>query len=149
MRDLIPFRRRGNGLTPSDLFRDFFGRDLLENFFSENFFTDFNSGMRTDIRETEKEYIVEAELPGFSKDNIEIELMDDRLTISAKHHDILSEEKENYLRRERKYGEVRRSFLVDGIRNEDVKAEYNAGVLRVILPKSKETRKKARKIDIN
>ncbi|MFY9176344.1 MAG: Hsp20/alpha crystallin family protein [Caldicoprobacterales bacterium] len=149
MRGMIPFRRR-NGFAPVDLFRDFFGRDIMDDFFSSSMLPMSMAGsFRADIKENQKEYIVEAELPGYSKEDIEIDLVDDRLTISAQKNEEISEERDNYIRRERRVGKVSRSFLVSGIKNDEVKAEYTDGLLRVILPKDEEGRKRGRRIDIN
>ena len=149
MRGMIPFRRR-NGFAPVDLFRDFFGRDIMDDFFSSSMLPMSMAGsFRADIKENQKEYIVEAELPGYSKEDIEIDLVDDRLTIFAQKNEEISEERDNYIRRERRVGKVSRSFLVSGIKNDEVKAEYTDGLLRVILPKDEEGRKRGRRIDIN
>lgn len=149
MRDLIPFRRR-NGFTPVDLFRDFFGRDIWDDFFSSSMLPASMAGsFRADIKENEKEYIVEAELPGFTKDDIQIDLVDDRLTISAHKNEEVNEERDNYIRRERRVGQVSRSFWVSGIKNDEVKAEYKNGLLRIILPKDNEGNRRGRRIDIN
>ncbi|NLX70118.1 MAG: Hsp20/alpha crystallin family protein [Clostridiales bacterium] len=152
MRDITPFRRRRNSIIPGDLIRDFFGRDILDDFFNTGFLTGLSSGVtgiRADIRETDKEYIVEAEMPGFAKEDIEVELVDDRLTISAKRDESVNEERSNFIRRERRYGEVSRTFLLDGVKQEDVKAEYKDGILRIILPKAEEHKRRGRRIDIN
>jgi HSP20 family protein len=152
MRDITPFRRRRSSLTPSELFRDFFGRDLLDDFFNAGFTTGFGSGMagiRADVKETDKEYIIDAEMPGYDKDDIEIELVDDRLTISAKRDERIQEDRDNYIRRERRYGQASRTFLLDGIKEDKVNAEYKNGILRITLPKSEEHVKRGRRIDIN
>jgi len=149
MRDLIPFRRR-NGFTPVDLFRDFFGRDIWDEFFNTSMLpVGMTGSFRADIKENQNEYIVEAELPGYSKDDIQIDLVDDRLTISARKNEEVNEERDNYIRRERRVGQVSRSFWVAGIKNDEVKAEYVDGLLRIILPKDNEGNRRGRRIDIN
>ncbi len=149
MRDMIPFRRR-NGLAPMDIFRDFFGRDLVDDFFAGSMLpVGMVGGFRADIKENEREYIVEAELPGYNKEDIEIDLVDDRLTISAKKNEEINEERENYIRRERRVGQVSRSFMVSGIKNNEVSAKYEDGLLKVILPKEKESKPRSTRIDIN
>jgi HSP20 family protein len=149
MRDMVPFRRR-NGLTPVDLFRDFFGRDLMDDFFGSSMLpVGMTGGFRADIKENDKEYVVEAELPGYNKEDIEIDLVNDRLTISAKKNEEVKEERENYIRKERRMGQVSRCFLVSGIKNDQVKAEYADGLLRVTLPKEEEGRTRSTRIDIN
>lgn len=149
MRDMVPFRRR-NGLAPMDIFKDFFGRDLVDDFFTGSMFPmGMVGGFRADIKENEKEYVVEAELPGYNKEDIEIDLVDDRLTISAKKNEVVNEEMENYIRRERRVGQVSRSFMVSGIKNNEVSAQYTDGLLKVTLPKEKETKPRNTRIDIN
>lgn len=149
MREIVPFRHGQNILAPNDWVRDFFGRDLMDDFFGTGFLTRSNAGsIRTDVKETDNEYIVEAELPGFDKKDIELDLTDDRLTITARQEESTDEENENYIRKERRYGEVCRSFLVRGIDTEKVNADYKDGILRITLPKQEEVVKKSR-IDIN
>lgn len=152
MRDISPFRRRRSALTPSEWIRDFFGRDLLDEFFDVGFLTGFGSGLagiRADVKETDKEYIVEAELPGFDKNDIDIELFDDRLTISARRNEAIDEERADYIRRERRYGEVSRTFILEGVKEDGVKADYKNGILRIVLPKADEYTRRGRKIDIS
>ncbi|MBZ4646511.1 MAG: hypothetical protein PWR27_851 [Petroclostridium sp.] len=144
MFDLVPFRKRHG-----DLMNSFFGRDFMDSFFNNDFFLSSTSGIRADIKENEKEYIIEAEIPGVNKEAIEVELRDDYLTISANHNEEINEERENYIRKERRTGRISRSFYVENVRNEDVKATYNNGILKIVLPKSKEGKKKGYKIDIN
>ncbi|WHH58191.1 Hsp20/alpha crystallin family protein [Petroclostridium sp. X23] len=144
MFDLVPFRKRHGDLVSS-----FFGRDFMDNFFSNDFFLSSTSGIRADIKENEKEYVVEAELPGVNKESIEVELKDDYLTISANHNEEINEERENYIRKERRTGKISRSFYVESVKNEAVKATFDNGILKLILPKTGETKKKGYKIDIN
>jgi len=152
MRGITPFGRRRSDLTPSEWIRDFFGRDILDELFDMGFLTGFGtgiSGMRADVKETDKEYIVEVELPGFDKEDIDVELFDNRLTISAKRKEALDEERANYIRRERRYGEISRTFLLEGVKEDGVKADYKNGILRIVLPKAEEYTRRGRKININ
>ena len=149
-RDIVPLRRR-RGLSPfEDVFNSYVDNffNYVDDFFNTDFLTDFDTGIRADIKETDKEYIIEADMPGFDKEDIEIELIDDRLTIKAKKDERVDEESENYIRRERRYDQAARCFIVQGIEHEDVVAEYKNGVLEITLPKSKENRRRGRKIDI-
>ena len=150
---MVPINRR-RGLSPFDTFEDAFTSyvdnffNYVDDFFNMGFPTDFDTCIRADIKENDKEYIIEADMPGFDKNDIEIELVDDRLTIMAKKDEKVEEQGENYIRRERRYGQTARSFIVEGIEHEDVVAEYKNGVLKITLPKSKENRRRGRKIDI-
>ncbi|MDD4494519.1 MAG: Hsp20/alpha crystallin family protein [Eubacteriales bacterium] len=149
MYGLVPFRKRGSGVTRREDW-DFGG--LINDFFNSDgvfpaFFSAGNS-LRADVRETENEYVVEAEIPGVKKEDIKLDLEDDTLTISVERKFENKEEKDNYLRMERRYGSFSRSFYVDNIKNEDVKAEYKDGILKVTLPKDDKAKAKKRAIDV-
>lgn len=111
--------------------------DLMDNFFNKSFFgpTSYVQSMKTDIRQTDNEYIIEAEMPGFDKKDIKLELKNNYLTISAGKEDESEESGEGYLRRERRSGQVCRSFYVEGIDQTDIAAKYANGILEVTLPK--------------
>lgn len=143
MFDLTPFRRRRH-MLPGD-----FGREMLREFFDHDFWTGLGMDIRADIKESKKEYIVEAELPGMNKEQINVDLKNNTLTISAKQEDELKEEGESYVRRERKLGSVSRSFYVENVDNEGIKAEYKDGVLKIILPKLQETEPDNYRINID
>jgi len=104
--------------------------------------------MRADVRETEKEYIVDVEVPGVNKEDIKLDIKDDVLSICIEKNEEIKEERKDYIRRERRYDACSRSFLVPDIKHEDVKAKYNNGVLTVTLPKADEVKDKKREIDI-
>ena len=105
---------------------------------------------RTDIRELEDRYLLEAELPGFRKDNINVELNEGVLTISAAYDQENEErdEKNSYLRRERRRKSYRRSFRVSGIEEDEISAAYEDGVLKLLLPKQRKSEPQIRKISI-
>ena len=108
------------------------------------------SSFKTDIRDEGGAYVLEAELPGFQKEDINIQLSDNYLTITAEHR-TESEEKDkkgNYVRRERSYGSFSRSFDVSGIDVSAIKASYQDGVLKLVLPKKEEIVPAARRLEI-
>lgn len=93
-----------------------------------------------DVTEHEKEYTVEAELPGLAEDDIQISLRDNVLTIKGEKGIEEEEEGENRYYRERRYGRFQRMIRLDSEVDADkVKAEYENGVLTIHLPKTKET----------
>jgi len=149
MFSLIPFSRRNSGISRRD---DFFGLEqFFHEFFRDPFFSrlsSFASPIRADVRETEHEYIVEAEIPGVRKEDISIEISDDVLTLGVDTRREVNEESEGYIYRERSTGSFKRSFHVQGIRNDDVKASYKDGILTIVLPKDEKT-KGARRIQID
>ena len=149
MYGMIPFGRRHNDLSRGNDIRDL--RNLFDSFFEEGlmpaFFTAGN-GMKTDVRETEKEYVVEAELPGVKKEDIRLDLRDELLTVSVERREESNEERSNYIRRERKYGSVSRSFHVENINHEAVTAKYSDGILTITLPKLAEGKERKHNIEI-
>lgn len=95
--------------------------------------------MKTDIRETDTEYKLEIDLPGFKKDEVQVALENGYLTISAaKGLDGEAEEKKTgkYIRRERYSGACERSFYVgEELKVEDIKGEFKHGILKLTIPK--------------
>ena len=131
-----------------------FGEDMFDDFMRDFPFFDENAGnkiekklygrhaknmMKTDIKEMEDGYELEMDLPGFTKDEITAELKDGYLTISAsKGLDKDEQEKETgkYIRRERYAGACQRSFYVgEDITEQDIKAEFKHGILKLFVPK--------------
>ena len=106
--------------------------DLFDDIFGDSFFKKENNKlMRTDIRETEEGYIIDVDLPGYNKEDIKIDVTDGYLTINAKmNQENNDENKGNYVRRERFYGECSRSFYVgETVEAEDIKAAFRNGIL--------------------
>ena len=131
-----------------EIMRRFLNEDLVDSFLNGGA-PIFTSGMiRADVKETENEFIIDAELPGFRKDEIEVHYEKDTLTIIATQQDGYNEDKDRYLRRERHYGDLRRSFLLENIVEERIQAAYREGVLRVVLPKDKNIAAKRRRINV-
>ena len=94
--------------------------------------------MKTDVKETEAGYEVDIDLPGFKKDEINAKLDNGYLTISAAKGLDKDEQDKNgkYIRRERYAGSMSRSFFVgEGVTEEDIKAKYEDGILRLVVPK--------------
>ncbi|WP_296875239.1 Hsp20/alpha crystallin family protein [Thomasclavelia sp.] len=112
--------------------------DVFDNMFNDPFFKGSTSHMRTDVKEVGDNYQLAMEVPGFSKDDISIELRDGYLNISA-NKSTNNDEKDtdgNIIRRERYSGSCSRSFYVgEDVKQEDIKASYNNGELIITLPK--------------
>ena len=129
---------------------------LMPSIFGENLFNDdwmdfgfpevdkalygkhANNVMKTDVKETDTGYEVDIDLPGFKKDEINAQLDNGYLTISAaKGLDKDEKDKKGkYIRKERNAGAMSRSFYVgEGITQEDIKAKYEDGILRLSVPK--------------
>lgn len=145
---LTPFNRKRGHLSRRG-FEVFDPQEVMESFFNDFFFPNFYQPhyMKADIRETEKEYVVEVEMPGVNKEQVNIELRDDRLTVSVNQNEEIKEETSNYVRRERRSGSMSRTFIVEDVDEEKVSAQLKDGVLSIILPK-KNDNKRNRKIVI-
>ena len=121
------------------------------NDFEKSFFGAYDRSMsefKTDIIDNGGSYLLQAELPGYSKEEISLKLDDNYLTIKAEKKEENEEKKENFVRRERRYGSYSRSFDITGIDAENITASYNNGVLDVTLPKVVETKKEPKQIEI-
>ena len=125
--------------------------DTFDNF-ARNFFRSSNTSLpafRTDIRDEGDHFLLEADLPGFRKEDIDLHLQDGVLTITAKRQEEQEEKKEGkYLCRERRMGSCARAFDVSGIREEDITAAFEDGVLKLTLPKQGEPVPQSRRIAI-
>jgi len=130
MYTMMPYRNH-NGMAPRrapSLFDDRFFR----SFFDMNDWMG-NVGFRVDIHDNEKDYIIEAELPGVTEDQISLTVENDTLTIAADMQSERTDEKAYYS--ERRVGHVSRSFSLENIDQERISADYKNGILYVTLPK--------------
>ncbi len=130
---LVPSRRS------NDFFSDFFNDPFDMGFFGGRPQKQpIPSMMKTDIRETDKGYELEMDLPGFKKENVHAELKDGYLTVNATTEQS-SEEKGgdgSYLRKERFTGSCSRSFYVgDEISEDEIRARFEDGILKISVPK--------------
>ena len=129
-------------LMPSIFGENLFNDDLMDFGFPEVdkalYGKHANNVMKTDVKETDTGYEVDIDLPGFKKDEINAQLDNGYLTISAaKGLDKDEKDKKGkYIRKERYAGAMSRSFYVgEGITHEDIKAKYEDGILRLSVPK--------------
>lgn len=117
-------------LVPKRIFFD----DLLDDFLpsvKEN-------NMKCDIYEKEGNYFIEMDLPGYNKKDITIDVENEYLTITASKEEHEDEKNKNYIRKERSYSKTSRSFYIGGVTEENVKAEFKDGILKVVVPKIEE-----------
>ena len=136
-------------------------RPFYNNF--DRFFNEFGRGLqpaeglddatwapKVDIYETENAYVLNAELPGLTKDQIDIDINDNTLTIKGEKKFEEKVDKDNYVRVERSYGNFSRSFVLsDDVAAEGITANYKEGVLEVTLPKKEESKPKEIKVEVN
>ena len=145
MFELIPFDRRGNRMSAYDPFRML--DEMERSFFGGNTHAALTS-FRTDVTDTGDAFVLDAELPGFKKEDIKIDIENDCLTISAERSSDDKDEKDNYVKRERFYGSFTRSFDVSGINVDNIEAGYSDGVLTVTLPKKAAEVPASRRLEI-
>lgn len=142
---LIPFKT--NQLNKNqEGFENLFG-----DFFNDDFLSPLNGNSNkfsADIKENDSEYLVCAELPGVKKEDIELDFKDNKLIISAKREDIVDEKKENYIRKERNYGEFTRVFTFMNIDKDKITAKFENGELKITLPKKAIEKEQKSKIEI-
>lgn len=140
MFDLIPFERRTNSLF-----------NVFDRMMGDSFFGDWDrdtAPCRTDILDQGDKYVLKADLPGFQKQDINISIEGDRLNLTAEHKEETKEDKKDYVRRERRYGALSRSFDIQGIDANKISASYNNGVLELSLPKVPEAKPESHKIEV-
>ena len=119
---------------------------LMPSIFSESLFDDFfddfvpmpkmpKNEMKCDIYEKDDKYYIELDEPGFDKKDINIEVKDGYLTVRAHKKEVNKDEKKNYIRKERYYGEYSRSFALGDVDIENIDAKFENGILNITVPK--------------
>ncbi len=137
---LVKFNPIGPLLTRSPFFEDFFNTDLKgrNGIFAPD----------VDIRESEKEFVVQAELPGLDKKDFSLKLENNILTLSGEKKYENEDKREGGYRLERRYGAFKRSFrLTDSVDASKIKADYRNGVLTINVPKA--AKAKAKEVEIS
>lgn len=136
MFELRPFERRNNRMTAynpwDEMERAFFGDGAWNRSLAE---------FKTDIQDKGDSYLLQADLPGFKKEDIHIDLDGETMTIRAERHSEHEEQdkKGSYVRCERGYGSYERAFDVSGIDTDKIGAQYADGVLKLTMPKKSAT----------
>lgn len=126
------------------MFEDFFGKEPNAGESSLSWYPS------VDIKETKDEFVLMAEVPGMSKDDIKINISENTLTIKGEKKEEKKEDDHNYHRVERRYGTFQRSFtLPTQIKGDKVKAAYKDGVLTITMPKKEEVKPKEIPISVS
>lgn len=125
--------------------RNFFGSPFT-NFFGVQDLAEF----KTDVTDEGDHFLLEADLPGFEKKDIHLDLNEDTLTVQAERHSKVEEKdkQDKVIRMERSYGSYSRQFDVSGIDTEHISAKYENGVLSLVLPKKPEEVPQSRRLEI-
>lgn len=136
MSGLVPFNKNRSELLPGGF------QNVLDDFFADGW--PFNRGLavstfKLDIQENEKEYIIDAELPGVKKEDIQLSLEEGTLKIAVSKQEETSEEGTNYLHKERHSTAMARHIYLNDAAAEGIKARLENGVLRIEVPKKEQT----------
>lgn len=124
-----------------NVFYDNLVEGMFDHFFEDSFWRPIEKGasksISTDVKEMEDSYQIDMELPGFSREDIKVDLEEGYLTVQANHEENKTDASdEKYIRRERYYGKYQRRFYVgDHIKEDEVKAKFRNGILVVDVPK--------------
>ena len=135
LRSYNPFREMEE--FENNAFKSFFGDSSLAEF-------------KTDLSDEGDHYELEADLPGFDKKDINLQIEDNQLIIRAERHSKYEQEDQQnkVVRRERSYGSYSRAFDMSGIDTDKIKAKYENGVLKLELPKLEKVQPEVRKLEI-
>ena len=131
-------QKRNNGYDLFDAFDDFF----------RPVFYDEGRDLRTNIKENENGYELEVEMPGYAKDQIKLALENGYLTVSASKQSKEEDGKKHYVRKEISESCSRSYYVGDDVKQEDIKAKYDNGMLTVSVPKSQPKQLQSKFIDI-
>jgi len=150
MFELRPYRRN-NHLAVYNPFKEM--EDMERAFFGDPFNSFFRSAdiaeFKTDISDEGDHYVLEADLPGFDKKDIKLDINGDTLSINAERHsEKETKEKGKYICSERSYGRYVREFNISSVEADKIKAKYDNGVLTLILPKKGEVLPESRHLEI-
>ena len=145
MFEIIPIERRNRHVTTYDPFREM--EEFERRFWGNSSMT---TAFRTDVEDTGDAFKLEAELPGFDKEDITLDIKGGCLVISAEHKTENESKNENgkYIRKERTYGSYQRSFDISGVDADRISAAYNSGILTIDLPKKQAHEPEAKRLEI-
>ena len=122
---------------------------LPEKFYLDDFFDDFvpmpkmpKNEMKCDIYEKGGRVHIELDVPGFNKEDVKVDLDDGILTIAASKHEDKEEKEKNYYRKERLFGSFKRQFNVGNVKENEIDAKFNNGVLKISFPKEEQKQSK-------
>ncbi len=147
MANLVPSNRRNRGLATTG-FEELY--NMLDDFFTDPWLRGARTvrdTFRVDVQATDKEYVVEAELPGVKKDEVSIEMNDGNLSITVQRSEKADEEGKNYIHRERRYSSMGRTIYLGDAMSEGIHAKLEGGVLHVTVPRQAQA-SNSRRIEI-
>ncbi len=115
--------------------RSYFFNSFLDDFVDSRF------DMKCDVYEKDGIYHIEADVPGLDKKDISVEYENGYLKLTAVKEESLEDNTKNYIKKERSYGRIERQFYVGSIKEENIKAEFKDGILRIEVPKQEKNTK--------
>ncbi|WP_070000231.1 Hsp20/alpha crystallin family protein [Cellulosilyticum sp. I15G10I2] len=132
---LTPFNRHAVQKTNNE-FVDFY--NMIDDFFNDSFLPGRSlrsDTFKLDVKENEQEFLIEAEMPGIKKEEINLDYNDGRLTILVQRNEEVNEEKQNYIHRERRAASMQRGLYLKNIKADSIDAKLENGILKIIAPK--------------
>ena len=148
MFEMRPYSRKNNSIY--NPFREM--EEFEKSFFGSpfGFFDGVMDAFKTDVKDEGDRYELEADLPGFDKKDIHLDINGDTLTVRAERHSEHEEKdkKGKYVRCERSYGSYSRDFDLSGVKADEIKAKYENGVLKLTMPKKTEALPESKHLEI-
>ncbi len=134
MANLIP--RKGRSMAPTG-FEDFY--NMLDDFFTDPWLTGRRTreAFKMDVQQTDKEYTIEAELPGVKKEEVSLEMNDGTLRILVNREESKDEQSNNYIHRERRYSSMSRAIFLADAQADNISAKLDGGILKISVPRQK------------
>lgn len=135
MANLVPGNRKNRGVASTG-FEELY--NMLDDFFTDPWASGSRASretFRVDVQAAEKEYVVEAELPGVTKEEVKLEMIDGNLSITVQREEKVDDESKNYIHRERRYASMSRTIYLGDAISEGIHARLEGGVLHVTVPR--------------
>ena len=136
MAGLVPFNKKNKEISTNTGFEDFY--KVLDDYFSNDWpfkRTLTHDTFKVDVEDNGNEYLIEAEVPGIDKKDINVELNDGKLMISITRDENSESKKKNFIHRERRYSYMSRSIYLEDAKPDGIKAKLENGLLKVVVPK--------------
>lgn len=136
MAGLVPFNKKNKEISTNTSFEDFY--NVLDDYFSNDWpfkRTLTHDTFKVDVEDNGNEYLIEAEVPGIDKKDINVELNDGKLMISITRDENSESKKKNFIHRERRYSSMSRSIYLEDAKPDGIKAKLENGLLKVVVPK--------------
>lgn len=130
MANLTPFNGRNRGLRRGSYDDSY---TILDDIFNDTWVGSQRITFKVDVQETDKQYLIEAELPGVNKDEINLDLSDGNLNISIEREENVNQENKNYIYKERRYCSMNRSIYLADADQEGIRAKLDQGVLKITV----------------